>query len=215
MPSTETSAPIPAPIALVLEHHGALHDAYVRRRTRHDKAEAFVGAVSEVLTAEQVRELSQLLNGAYDAPYDATRGAEFGKLLLDDLEQGYQDVQRSRSRARRWMHLDTPAAIEAIATDAELARLYAQARAEGNEAIAHTLVASAVRVVVEKASTTRNAPETRRTLEAAAVVFGRHAGDATNVGQLGLLDTATVRAGSDPRRTAWCAALTTAVNAEL
>jgi len=162
-----------------------------------------------------VSELSQLISGSYASAYDAARGAEFGRLLLDDLEQGYQDVRRTRSRAGRWHDLDAPAVVDAIATDTELATLYAQALDEHNDVIAAALVASAARVIVEKAATTRGAPGTRRALEAATVAFRRHANGRGDP-QLALLhDAATEPGGPDALLTVWCEALSAEISAGL
>jgi|1186.fasta_scaffold170643_1 hypothetical protein len=217
MSSTRPPAAIPRPIEVVLERHGELQTAYVRRRAAHDQTGAFVGAVSEVLSEAEVRDLSRLIAGSFAADYDASRGAEFGQLLLDDLEQSYQDLRRSLAQTRRWHALDTPAVVEALATDRELARLYGQALDERNETTAGALVTSAVRVVVEKASASRNAPDTRRGLLAAASAFRAHAaGSRTDGPQLALCDDA--RRGpalSDTVLTTWCEALSDGVNAAL
>jgi hypothetical protein len=207
MPDPQTAGTIPRPIAVVLQHHGELQTAYVRQRAAHDKTAAFVGAVSDVLTETEVSELSHLIAGSHDTSYDARRGAEFGQLLLDDLEQGYQDVLRIREQTRRWRDLDAPGVVQALATDLDLATLFVQALDERNDTTARALVSSAVTTVVEKASVTGNAPATRRAVEAAAAEFRRRSTDGLGDSpQLALLDHAA-EAEPDVILAAWCEAL--------
>jgi hypothetical protein len=216
MRSTRTPAAVPRPIEVVLQHHGDLQTAYVHRRAAQDRTDAFVGAVSEVLSDAEVSDLSRLISGSFDANYDATRGAEFGELLLDDLEQSYQDMRRTHTRNRRWHALDAPEVVEALATDRELADLFTQALEEHNETTAAALVTSAVRVVVEKASASHNAPDTRRGLLAAASAFREHAaGGRSEALQLLLDDAPREPALSDAILTTWCEALSDGVNAAL
>src|SRR3954453_17577619 len=152
VPATST---LPRPIAVVLEHHGELQTAYIRQRGALDKHAAFVGAISDVLNEHDVSDLSRLISGSYDESYDAQRGAEFGRLLLDDLEQSYEDVRRIRGQAHRWRDLDAGGVVLALASDVELAKVFVQALEERNETTARALVSSAVRTVVEKSSVTR------------------------------------------------------------
>jgi hypothetical protein len=217
MATSPTTATLPKPIANVLEHHGELQTAYVSRRVAQDKTESFVGAVSDVLSAAEVAELSHLISGSYDENYDAARGAQLGQLLLDDLEQAYEDLRRTRNRTRRWHSLDAPAVVDALASDIELATLFAQAIDERNETTAAALVTGAVRVVVEKASASRNAPDTRRGLVAAATAFRRYATDGAGISpQATLLDVSRSEpALTDAVLATWCDALSTGVNAAL
>jgi hypothetical protein len=217
MTTSPATATLPKPIAVVLEHHGELQRAYVARRVAQDKTQSFVGALSDVLSAAEVAELSRLISGSYDENYDAARGAQLGQLLLDDLEQAYDDLRRTRSRTRRWHGLDAPAVVDALATDIELATLFTQALDERNETTAAALVTGAVRVVVEKASASRNAPDTRRGLVAAATAFRRYATDGAGASpQAALLDgPRSEPALTDALLATWCDALCTGVNAAL
>jgi hypothetical protein len=190
MPDTLTTRMIPRPIAVVLEYHSELQTAYIRLRAQRERNEAFVGAVSSVLSESDVHDLSDLIAGSYDGGYDARRGAEFGQLLLDDLEQSFQAVHRIRQQGERWRELDTIGLVEALTTDADLARLFVQTLDERDETTARAIVSSAVRAIVEKASITNTSAGTRRALEAAARVFRRHATDA-----------------DDAALAAWCEAL--------
>ena len=215
MPDLPTTSTLPRPIAVVLEHHGDLQTAYVRRRATNDRTEAFVGAVSDVLSARDVSELSQLIAGTHDPGYDARRGAEFGQLLLDDLEQSYQDLRRMREQSRRWRGLDTAGVVQALATDVEIATLFVQALDERNDTTAGALVTSAVRTVVEKASAARTAPATRRELVDAMAAFRQRATAGLGAEpQLALLVDAN-HAGADPVLAAWCEALAVGIGATL
>jgi hypothetical protein len=198
MSDTQTTSTIPRPIAVVLEYHSELQTAYIRLRTRHDRTEAFVGAVSSVLSESDVRDLSDLIAGAYEGGYDAHRGAEFGQLLLDDLEQSFQDVRRIREQGERWRDLDTTGLVEALTTDGDLARLFAETLDERDETTARALVSSAVRTIAEKASITNTSAGKRRALEAAAQRFRRRATDT-----------------DDAALAAWCEALDVGVSAVL
>ena len=214
MPDLPTTTTLPRPIAVVLEHHGDLQTAYARRRATHDKTEAFVGAVSDVLSEHDVRELSQLIAGTHDAGYDARRGGEFGQLLLDDLEQSYQDVRRIREQTTRWRDLDTPGVVRALATDVEIATVFVQALDERNDTTARALVTSAVRTVVEKASTAGTAPATRRALVDAAAVLEQHATEGLGAeSQLALIVDGD-QAGDDAVLAAWCGALAVGIRAK-
>jgi hypothetical protein len=212
MPDTQTVNTIPRPIAAVLRHHVELQTAYVRRRALHDKTAAFVGAVSDVLSESDVRDLSHLISGSYDASYDAQRGAEFGQLLLDDLEQSFQDVCRIRDQALRWRHLDSAGVVEALTTDLELARLFEQALEERNETTAEALVSNAVKTIVEKASMRHTAAGQRRALEAATQVLRRHATEA-----LGRAPQLARRVDADDAvvLAVWCEALYVGISAVL
>jgi len=175
MPSTQTKLPIPKPIAVVLQQHAALQAAFVRERARHDKSTAFVEAVSDVLSDDDAHDLFELISGSYDAAYDAHRGAEFGRLLLDDLEQSYQDVRRLVAHTNRLEHMDAVATAEALTADIDLATLFAQTLEERDDATARTLVSSAVQTIVDKAATARTPIGKRRALERARSILAQRA----------------------------------------
>jgi hypothetical protein len=215
MSNMHATSTLPRPIAVVLQHHGELQTAYIRQRAALDTHAAFVGALSDVLNEHDRTDLSRLISGSYDESYDAQRGAELGQLLLDELEQSYQDIRRLRDQARRWRDLDAGGVVLALATDVELAEVFVQALEERNETTAQALVSSAVRTVVEKSSVTRTAPATRRALEDAIATFRRHATDGQGrPPQLALLDDRN-DAPDDVALAAWCEALAVGVNASL
>ena len=175
MPSTQTKRPIPKPIAVVLEQHAALQAAFVRERALHDKPTAFVEAVAAVLSADDADDLFALIAGSYDPAYDAQRGSEFGRLVLDDLEQSYQDVRRLEAQTSRWEHMDAIATVDALSADIGLATLYTQTLDEHDDTTARVLVSTAVQAIVDKASAARTPIGKRRTLERARSMLEEHA----------------------------------------
>jgi hypothetical protein len=175
MQSTQTKRPIPKPITVVLERHAALQSAFVRHRAFHDKRTAFLEAISSVLSADEAHDLFELISGSYDRAYDAQRGSEFGRLMLDDLEQSYQDLRRLEAQTKRWEHMDALAAVDALTADVGLATLYAQTLDEHDEATARVLVSTAVQTIVDKASAARIPIGKRRTLERARSILEQRA----------------------------------------
>jgi hypothetical protein len=159
----------------VLERHAALQAAFVRQRALHDKNTAFVEAISATLSTDEANDLFELIAGSYDRAYNAQRGAEFGRIMLDDLEQSYQDVRRLEAQTNRWEHMDAIAAVDALTADVGLATLYTQTLDEHDEATARVLVSTAVQTIIDKAAGARTPIGKRRTLERARSILEERA----------------------------------------
>jgi hypothetical protein len=179
MSDAQTTQSTPKPIAAVLRYHAALQVAFVRHRAAQDKCAAFVDAVADVMPGADGHQLFELIAGSYNAAYDAQRGSEFGRILLDELEQSYQDVRQLEAQTRRWEHMDALATVEALTTDADLATLFVQTVDEHDDATARVLVSTAVQTVVDKAAAARTGIGKRRTLERARTTLEQRTAVAT------------------------------------
>jgi hypothetical protein len=158
---------VTAPVACIQRHLPALQDAYCKHRAAHPQSdETLTAALASVLNQSEYDEVLAFLTGNLDDAYPHSKGKDFLRGLLADLEHLGQALQYADALAQRDPGGAATLAM-VFAMDKPLASIYGRLDPTG----ADTLAWRVTQAVVQRSAKARTARGRRRLLARAARHF--------------------------------------------